>query len=91
MLLFCADEFARSSKNRESYYAIILQEDADGDTDFDNTVPPVEVPAPVDPKVYEANCLKIMQKSLAEGIKLNRKICEECTDEKCRYVKERNA
>lgn len=83
--------YARSSKHRESYYAIILQEDTEGDTDFESTVPPAAVPAPVDPKEFEANCLKTLQASLAEGIKFNRKICEECTREQCRYVQERNA
>ena len=83
--------YARNSKKRETYYAIILQEDTEGDTDFENTVPSAAVPAPVDPKEYEANCLKTLQASLAEGIKFNRKICEECTREQCRYVKERNA
>lgn len=82
---------ARNSKNRENYYAIILQEDPEGDTDFESTVPPAAVPAPVDPKEYEANCLKTLQASLAEGIQFNRKICEECTREQCRYVQERNA
>lgn len=74
----------RNSKNRESYYAIVLYEDKDenvADT-FSSKEVAIE---------YEKECLATMKASLSIKAEVNRKICEECTNDKCIYVKRKGA
>lgn len=70
--------FERSSKHRENYYAIILQEDEVEDSFVEEKA-----------TAYEEICLSKMKASLSIDAEVNRKICDECNDEKCIFVQKR--
>lgn len=78
--------FERSSKHRESYYVILLDEDRCDNEDAADKKDDVNDEAAI---VYESVCLETMKNSLSIDAEVNRAICESCTDEKCIFVKKK--